>query len=146
MHSFRAGCSIQFDEFVIITGGIKDCDNDDCTNPRVDSVSKYNIDGWVEYLPSLNTARSGNGCGHYINSNEEVVNLYNLTNKKYSSDVTFHPLNEKVENVPSLCSSAFCPLLMSDFIIPAGGQATILPSVLPIASVSKINSSIRGLV
>ena len=77
MHSFRAGCSIQFDEFVIITGGIKDCDNDDCTNPRVDTVSKYNIDGWVEYLPSLNTARSGNGCGHYINSNEEVVNLYN---------------------------------------------------------------------
>ena len=75
MHSLRAGCSIQFDEFVIITGGIKDCDNDDCTNPRVDTVSKYNISGWVEYLPSLNTARSGNGCGHYINSNDEVVNL-----------------------------------------------------------------------
>jgi len=69
------GCSIQFDEYVIITGGIKDCENDDCTNPRVDTVSKYNIEGWVEYLPSLNTARSQNGCGHYINSNGEVVYL-----------------------------------------------------------------------
>ena len=78
MHLFRGGCSIQFDDYVIITGGIKDCENDDCTNPRVDTVSKYNIEGWVEYLPSLNTARSGNGCGHYINSNEEVVNLYNF--------------------------------------------------------------------
>ena len=74
MH-FRGGCSIQFDDYVIITGGIKDCNNVrvDCTNPRVDTVSKYNIHGWVEYLPSLNTARSGNGCGHYINSNEEVI-------------------------------------------------------------------------
>merc|ERR1719347_1362244 len=67
--------SIKLDEYVIIAGGIKDCNNDDCTNPRVDTVSKYNIEGWVEYLPSLNTARSGHGCGHYIKSNGEVVYL-----------------------------------------------------------------------
>jgi len=82
------GCSIKLDEYVIIAGGIKDCNNDDCTNPRVDTVSKYNIHGWVEFLPSLNTARSGHGCGHYINSNGEVVYLvsggWNCNSNDYS--------------------------------------------------------------
>ena len=36
-------------------------------------VSVYNSGGWVEDLPGLNTARYGHGCGHFVNTDNEVV-------------------------------------------------------------------------
>ena len=36
-------------------------------------VSVYNSGGWVEDLPGLNTGRHGHGCGHFVNTDNEVV-------------------------------------------------------------------------
>ena len=38
-------------------------------------VIVYNIDGWVEDLPDLNTGRIDHGCGHYVDNNNEIVGL-----------------------------------------------------------------------
>ena len=36
-------------------------------------VSKYDMDGWVEDLPSLNVARKDHGCAYYRRDNNELV-------------------------------------------------------------------------
>ena len=59
----REACAIQFDDYVIITGG---------TN-SLDIVSKYTDTGFVEDLPNLLSGRYGHGCGHYTNENNELV-------------------------------------------------------------------------
>ena len=51
------------DDAFIISGG------DD--NPT--KVSKYNKDGWIEDLPSLNVGRELHGCGTYLDSNSNRV-------------------------------------------------------------------------
>jgi len=35
--------------------------------PSSDLVSAYNADGFLGYLPNLNTGRFSHGCGHFIN-------------------------------------------------------------------------------
>ena len=67
----RDACTIQFDDKVVVTGGTLE-------NSR--RVSVYNIDGWVEDLPDLNEGRSGwHGCGHYVDSNNDIVRLVELS-------------------------------------------------------------------
>ena len=61
--SFRAACSIQFTDHVIVTGGYQDSK----------IVSIYNDNGWVENMPSLNSGRRGHGCGHYFNNADQMV-------------------------------------------------------------------------
>ena len=39
-------------------------------------VSVYNSGGWVEDLPGLNTARYSHGCGHFVNTDNQVVSDY----------------------------------------------------------------------
>ena len=46
-------------------------------NPVVNRVSVYNINGWMEDLPSMQDKRASHGCGHYINNNNQMV--INLT-------------------------------------------------------------------
>ena len=49
---------------VVLTGGLN-------TKPQ---VSVYNsLMGWVEDLPSLNTGRYSHGCGHFVNTGNQVV-------------------------------------------------------------------------
>ena len=62
---FRAACSIQFNEKVIVTGGYY----------TETTVSVYDIGGWVEDLPDLNTGRLEHGCGHYVDNNNDIVRL-----------------------------------------------------------------------
>ena len=62
----REACTIQFDDYVIITGG---------KNSK-ETVSKYNDNGFSNDLPPLNTGRYGHGCGHYINEKDELVRGY----------------------------------------------------------------------
>ena len=39
-------------------------------------MTPYNSEGWTgENWPSLNTARRYHGCGHYVNSDHQVVYL-----------------------------------------------------------------------
>ena len=62
---FRAACSIQFNEKVIVPGG----------QFTETTVSVYNIGGWVEDLPDLNTGREQHGCGHYVDSENNMVRI-----------------------------------------------------------------------
>ena len=51
------------EETVIITGGFK-------TRTQ---VTVYNTEGFVEDWPSLNTGRYYHGCGHFVNTHNQVV-------------------------------------------------------------------------
>ena len=42
--------------------------------PSSDLVSSYNADGFLGYLPNLNTGRFSHGCGHFINGVGNQVN------------------------------------------------------------------------
>ena len=59
----RHACSIQMEETVIITGG----------DFKKNQVTVYNTEGWVADWPELNTGRSDHGCGHFVNTDNEVV-------------------------------------------------------------------------
>ena len=78
----RAGCAIEMTDIVVVTGGQY---TDGSTSSSVfgllnyftrAEVSVYNSGGWVEDLPGLNTARYGHGCGHFVNTDNQVVSDY----------------------------------------------------------------------
>ena len=56
-------CAIELDSKVIVTGG----DN----APR--QVTVYTLAGWAADLPSLRTSRWLHGCGHFVNTDNQVV-------------------------------------------------------------------------
>ena len=58
-------CGIEFDDYIIVTGG----------RYSMTTVSLYNKDGFDEYLPSLNTARYKHACSHYVNKNFKLVSF-----------------------------------------------------------------------
>jgi len=77
-HLTSHACSIQLDSFVIITGGMGESSSSDlpqrlATYSKI--VSKYDMNGWVEDLPSLNVARKDHGCAYYRRDNNELVFL-----------------------------------------------------------------------
>ena len=51
---------------IIITGGYGD------TTPTLDTVIRYDEDGFVEYLPKLNYPRSGDGCAGYYDDSDKL--------------------------------------------------------------------------
>ena len=59
----RFACSIEMAEVVILTGGAD----------TMSLVTVYNNAGFVEELPSLNTGRWSHGCGHFVNTDNQVV-------------------------------------------------------------------------
>ena len=59
---FSEACAIELDDKVIVTGGVKNSL----------TVSVYNTVGWVEDLPKMQQGRFDHGCGHFINSNNEM--------------------------------------------------------------------------
>ena len=63
IYKIRCACAIQFDEYVVVTGGAF----------TMSIVSVYNIDGWVEDLSDLSEGRAAHGCGHYVNNNQTIV-------------------------------------------------------------------------
>ena len=67
--SYRQACSIELDDKVIITGGWKS------GGLGIETVAVYDANGFVEYLPDLRFGRLQHGCGHYINSNNEIVSF-----------------------------------------------------------------------
>jgi len=60
-----AACGFQHDENFIITGGMK-------TKKK---VSKYNVEGFVEDLPDLETGRFYHACGYYTNTENKPIYL-----------------------------------------------------------------------
>ena len=69
---FSYACSIQLEETVILTGG----------QVTKNTVSVYTTEGWIEDLPDLLTGRSSHGCGHFVNSDNEMVSIF-LNNNVY---------------------------------------------------------------
>ena len=63
---FRGSCTILDDlsDSIIITGGM--------TN----DVARYDVLGYVEYLPSMIRIRNSHGCGSYVNTEGQMV-LFN---------------------------------------------------------------------
>ena len=59
--SYRRACGFadEDDDTYIITGGSHNYETKT-------TVSRYNTDGWMEDLPSLNNGRSGHACGTYL--------------------------------------------------------------------------------
>ena len=56
-------CAIKLSDSLIITGGIS----------AYKTVSKYDKNGWVMDLTSMNTGRRLHGCGHYYSDTNELV-------------------------------------------------------------------------
>ena len=55
-------CNISLTDSVVITG----------LDYPLNIVSRYNKDGWLEDLPSLNVGRNGHGCSQYSSGGEQV--------------------------------------------------------------------------
>ena len=66
---------------VIVTGGFIPYE----TTQETPLVSKYDHNGWVENMPTLNTGRFDHACGYYINTDglevKSKVRRNNLLNK-----------------------------------------------------------------
>ena len=61
--SIRYACSIELKEIVILTGG----------QYTESKVTVYNNEGFVADWPEVKTGRYSHGCGHFVNTNNEVV-------------------------------------------------------------------------
>ena len=67
---FRIACAIPEDDTVIITGGFY---RDGADNPAVlNTVSVYNVEGWQEDLPPLNTGRCDHACSSFWSEGRKV--------------------------------------------------------------------------
>ena len=66
--NFSASCTIELEDKVIVTGGVP--------SPEMSKkVVEYNAYGWVKDLPDLNEERDFHGCGHYVDNNNNMVNI-----------------------------------------------------------------------
>ena len=59
----RHACSIQMEDTVVLTGG----------EDTMTQVSVYNSEGWVEDWAQLQTGRYQHACGHFVNTDNQVV-------------------------------------------------------------------------
>merc|ERR1712198_569486 len=59
-HNIWRSCAIEFEDQVIVTGGIS----------ALTTVSVYNDNGWVKDLAPLKSARQGHSCGHYTSDED----------------------------------------------------------------------------
>ena len=60
--TYRGACSIPQGDQIILTGG----------GETRKTVSRYDKDGWMRDMPSLNQGRYGHGCTTYMIGREEV--------------------------------------------------------------------------
>ena len=61
------------DHYVVTGGG-----DDDAPERALNTVAKYSQSGLVDYLPSLNTRRSGHACSSFISDSGETVGFINI--------------------------------------------------------------------
>ena len=75
MSDFSSACSIQFEDYFVLTGGYY----------TLRTVSLYMASGWIGDLPNLNFRRHSHACGHYYNDANDLV--------KESCFTFFNPIN-----------------------------------------------------
>ena len=61
-NNFRHACGIQFEDKLIVTGGLV----------TMTTVSVYNDYGWVIDLAPLKTGRNAHSCAHYTSDDDLV--------------------------------------------------------------------------
>ena len=62
-YATRGACSIEEEQEVVITGG----------HDKLSLVTKYQMSGQSQSLPSLNTGRHWHACGYFTNTNGNIV-------------------------------------------------------------------------
>ena len=62
---FSYACTIQLFDYVLITGG----------SDTKTYVTKYDVNGWVENLPGLNTGRRAHGCSYFYDNDNKLVDI-----------------------------------------------------------------------
>ena len=73
-HRHACGIPDDDDNYYIITGG--DIDGSIMNGESMlTKVSKYSGQGWIEDLPKLHDGRTSHGCGTYVDSNNNRVNI-----------------------------------------------------------------------
>jgi len=113
----RFACSIEMAEVVILTGG---------ADTR-SLVTVYNNAGFVGDLPSLNTGRYSHGCGHFVNTDNQVVYLVagGYTGSSYltSTELLVDGDSSWVEAAPlPLAMSGLGTVSLDNTIISTGGM------------------------
>ena len=73
-HHIRFACSIELQDFVILTGGY-----DMSYHGPMDQATIYNQLGFQADLPSLNTGRYSHACGHFVNMDMQAVSQYHAS-------------------------------------------------------------------
>ena len=63
MFYYRLACSIPLGDKVVLTGGAY----------TMKTVSRYDKDGWVGDMPSLNQGRHSHGCTAFVSGGEQVT-------------------------------------------------------------------------
>ena len=81
MFSIRVSCAIEMTNHVIMTGGWPLPEADEASS----EATVYNEQGWVEDLPNMNTGRWMHACGHYVNTNNQVVSAPGSTSNFITS-------------------------------------------------------------
>ena len=69
---FREACSIELEDKVVVTGGF----------PGRTNVQVYDLSGPVETLPDMKTPRYSHACGYMVNSDDQLVSIYRVDQKK----------------------------------------------------------------
>ena len=70
----RFACSIELQDFVILTGGY-----DVSYHGPMAQATIYNQQGFQADLPSLNTGRHSHACGHFVNMDMQAVSQYHAS-------------------------------------------------------------------
>ena len=65
---YSGSCLIDEGESFLLTGGYGAMNDG-----TVSTVSRYDLNGWVEDLDDLNTKRFGHGCTQYLNTDRAKV-------------------------------------------------------------------------
>jgi len=98
-HEVSESCAIKLDDYFVITGGY----------PSVTTVSKYDKNGWVKDLTSMNTGRSLHACGHYYSDTNELIYLVTggYNGKKIISTEVLSATGTSWSNVGNLPMAAY---------------------------------------
>ena len=71
---FSASCTIELEDKVIVTGGNQPT--------KSKKVIEYNAYGWVKDLTNMNENRHFHGCSHYLDNNNNMVNIVYQNDQK----------------------------------------------------------------
>ena len=124
----RHACSIPEYESdtVVLTGGEYDSD-------ALSTVERYDLNGLVETLPSLNQAREGHGCGYFYNKDGTKVKLTVCVS-------LYLQLQDQVLLVAGGEVTSSTPLRSTETYIPGSDHwTTVHPLPVPVANAAHVS-------